>query len=122
MGPEAAMTARLEKTHRRADGRPWSRRRWWLLVIIAAALLVYLLVGSQASIFRLGELEREKERLAKRIREAGETAAYYRGLLEKLENDDAFLEKLVRERLGLAADGERVYVIIDKTAESEAEE
>ncbi len=115
------MAARLEKTHRRADGRPWSKRRWWLLAIITAALLAYILLGSQASLFRLHELEEEEKRLHERCAEARKTAAYYRDLLERLDTDDAFLEKLVRERLGLAAEGERVYVIIDKTAEGEGE-
>jgi cell division protein FtsB len=115
------MTARLEKTHRRADGRPWLRRRWWLLAIIAAGLLAYLLLGSQASLFRLGELEAEKERLHQRYNEALETAEHYRALMDRLGEDDEFLEKLVRERLGLAAEGERVYVIIDKTGEGEGE-
>ncbi|OGD78806.1 MAG: hypothetical protein A2Y64_02970, partial [Candidatus Coatesbacteria bacterium RBG_13_66_14] len=98
------MTSQLEKTHRRADGRPWIRRRWWLLAIIAAGLLVYLLVGSQASLFRLGELEEEKQQLHRRYNEALETAEHYRDLLERLGTDDAFLEKIVRERLGLAAE------------------
>jgi cell division protein FtsB len=114
-----AMNARLEKTHRRADGRPWIRRRWWLLAIIAAALLAYLLLGSQASLFRLGELEEEKQQLHRRYNEALDTAKHYRDLMDRLGADDAFLEKLVRERLGLAAKGERVYVIIDKTTEGE---
>lgn len=122
LAPISIMATRLEKTHRRADGRPWSRRRWWLLVIIAAALLAYLLLGSQASLFHLSELEEEKKRLHERCAEARKTAAYYRDLLERLDTDDAFLEKLVRERLGLAAEGERVYVIIDKTTGSEREQ
>ena len=116
------MASRLEKTHRRADGRPWSKRRWWLLAIVAAALLIYLLLGSQASLFRLDKLEDEKGNLYGRCAEAKETAAYYRGLLKRLDEDDAFLEKLVRERLGLAAEGERVYVIIDKTDENKRNE
>lgn len=78
-------------------------------------LLAWLLLGSQGSLFVQGELEQERESLNLRYQEAIESVERYQKLLSRLEEDDAFLERLVRERLGLAATGERVYVIIDKT-------
>ena len=105
----------LSKTHRRADGKPLSSRRYWIFGGLFVALLAWLLLGSQGSLFVQNELEQERELLNRRYREAIESVERYQMLLQRLEEDDAFLEQLVRERLGLAAVGERVYVIIDKT-------
>jgi len=111
----APMRNDLSKTHRRADGKPLSRRRYWLLGGLFAVLLAWLLLGSQGSLFVQSELDLERETLNHRYQEAVENVERYQLLLQRLEDDDAFLERLVRERLGLAAAGERVYVIIDKT-------
>lgn len=110
------MDGKLKETHRRADGRPLGRRLGWILLLVGLGLAAYLLLGSKNSIFELRELREEKTELLERRREAERSLERYRELLERLETDDAFLEELVRERLGLAAPGERVYVIIDKTS------
>jgi len=120
-GYNRAVKGKLEQTHRRADGRPLGRRLGWILLLIGLALAAYLLLGSRNSLFEQRELAEEKAELLERQLEARRSLENYQVLLEKLETDDAFLEELVRERLGLAAAGERVYVIIDKTNEEEVE-
>ncbi len=105
----------LSRTHRRADGKPLATRRYWIFGVIFVVLLAWLLLGSQGSLFVQDELERERELLNRRYQEAIDSVELYQLQLQWLEEDDAFLERLVRERLGLAAAGERVYVIIDKT-------
>ncbi len=109
------MRSDLSKTHRRADGRPLSPHRYWIFGGLFVVLLAWLLLGSQGSLFVQNELEQERESLNLRYQEVIESVERYQKLLSRLEEDDAFLERLVRERLGLAASGERVYVIIDKT-------
>ncbi len=116
-GYNRRVDSKLEKTHRRADGKPLGRRLGWLLVLIGLALAAYLLLGSRSSLPRQAELEAERSSLLARQLEARRNLLRYYELTARLETDDLFLERLVRERLGLAAPGERVYVIIDRTIE-----
>lgn len=94
-------------------------RGWWKIGALLGAVALW------ASLFFAGEggwldLQRQKERLSALEEEVARLEATndsLRLVLERMESDPAFLEKVAREELGMVRPGEHLYRIegLDQT-------
>ena len=84
-----------------------------LLAIGGAVILVF--VGGDHGLRMLYELTKQKAGIEERV---GEQEALREELIEerqRLEEDSTYVERLARERHGMAKKGERVYKVIEKS-------
>lgn len=94
-----------------AEGAP--RARWWKLAALAAAIAVW------AYVFVAGDggwlqLRQERENLAEMTAEVTRLQAQNDSLktvLERMETDPEFLERVAREKFGMVKPGEHLYRI-----------
>lgn len=80
-----------------------------LFVAIAAGTLFFLF-GGQGIYYQHKELARREAE----IRAHRHTADSLREVIRKLTNDTAYIERIARENLGMAAKNEKVYKFIEK--------
>lgn len=93
-----------------------ARRRWWIVLACVG-------VGAWALLFVAGDggwldLRREQQRLQALQDEVARLEAQndsLRTVLQRMEADPAFLEKVARENLGMVRPGERLYRIQSAT-------
>ena len=91
--------------------RKGNKRRHVLFIIIVAALVgtYYLLFDRESGYLRIRAMERKiYERKLENVYLAGANQRLRREI-DRLRNDPAYIEKLAREKLGLAKKGEIVY-------------
>jgi cell division protein FtsB len=92
---------------RRSFTRLLGRGGFWKLAI-ALLLTGFILFGNRGVFQRVG-LEREQIRLIERIRESESETVRLREQLRRVSADDAFIEKIARERYGMIRSGDTVY-------------
>jgi len=82
----------------------------------------YALWGGEYSAFHLLRLKEERREAEARLASTRAQADSLRVLAEKLEQDDAEVERIARERFGMIRDGELLYrfVPVDSAAPAEA--
>lgn len=90
---------------------PFAARRRWFAAAFAAVALVwcFFIAFGERGIWHLWRLSREKRALDDRnflLRRENDSL---REKIERLRRDDAYLEKIAREELGLVRPGEIVY-------------
>ncbi|MBD3346466.1 MAG: hypothetical protein GF401_15540 [Chitinivibrionales bacterium] len=85
----------------------------WILITCAVALLYFLLSGPN-SVITLFRSHRELKTIETEIRQMHKNIDSLSVQIEKLKNDTAYLEKLAREKLGMAKKDERVYKFIEE--------
>jgi len=99
-----------------AEGKKMKFRKTgrWIALVIAAALL-YSLFSGKANIVRMYgsflDIKKKEAALAARHREIDSLTTQN----AKLKNDTAYMEKIAREKLGMARKDEKVYKFIEET-------
>jgi len=90
-------------------GAPLARSTRWRLLFLAAflALIVYIAAGD-GLLLDVREQERELTKLEVQVDRLETNNDSLRRVLDQLENDADYIEKLAREELGLAKPGEAV--------------
>jgi len=83
-------------------------RRRMLSLLIALAVTLYLLFDNKG-IIRRTSLEFQKRDLVEKVAQAREETRTLQAHLKAVEGDKKTIEKLARERYGMARDGETVY-------------
>ena len=89
--------------------------RWGVVVLIAA--LLYSLFSGKANVVRmyrsLSDIRKKEAAVLARHEEIDSLKAQN----AKLKNDTAYMEKIAREKLGMARKDEKVYKFIEETKE-----
>ncbi len=78
-------------------------------MLVLYVLLAYSTVWGQRGVWHLIQLSHEQRLLERRVRTVLRDNAELQQRLWRLQHDDAFLEKIAREGLGLVRHGETVY-------------
>ncbi len=84
---------------------------WKIGIIII--ILGYILFGNRGVLQRVN-LEIEKQNMIEQVEEAEKETELLNKQLERVSNDDAFIEKIARERHGMIRTGETVYRIAEE--------
>ncbi len=77
-------------------------------IIAAVALLILFVPG----LTRMRELREKNEELTRKVEELKTANAALRQEKELLLKDPVYLEKVARQRLGMARDGETIYRVV----------
>lgn len=85
-------------------------RRRLFFVILALALVLYLLFDNKGIITRL-RLESQKKELIQKVEEAEKEAVRLQERQKAIQGDKQTIEKIARERHGMAREGETLYRI-----------
>jgi cell division protein FtsB len=93
------ITKKVFKTRRRA-----------LLVIVGTVLVMYILFNNRGVIARV-RLEHQRQVMIAKVKEAEEETLRLQTYLKALDGDKKTIEKVARERYGMAREGETVYKV-----------
>ena len=88
---------------------PLARSSRWrlLLLVVVLGLVAYMAIGD-GLIFAVWEQEQKLEALQVQVRRLEAENDSLQGVLEQLDNDMSYIEKVAREELGLIKPGEIV--------------
>ncbi|MEX2115827.1 MAG: septum formation initiator family protein [Bacteroidota bacterium] len=84
-----------------------NRRR--VVSLLVAVIAVFYLLFDNKGIIRRTSLEFQKRDLVEKMAQAREETRHLQAHLKAVEGDKKTIEKLARERYGMARDGETVY-------------
>ena len=84
------------------------------IVIVIVCTLLYFSVTSQSSIFNLYLSSKKNKAMEQEIKELNKTVDSLKETIEKLKNDTAYIERIAREKLGMAKKGEKVYKFVEE--------
>ncbi|MCS7230085.1 MAG: septum formation initiator family protein [Candidatus Kryptonium sp.] len=84
-----------------------------IFISIVIALLFYLVFAEKGLIKRV-KLEIELKKLKKEIEKIENENASLREKIHKLETDPKEIERIAREKYGMAKEGEEVFIIKEK--------
>ena len=93
------ITKRVFKTRRRA-----------LFVIVGTLLVSYVLFNNRGIITRI-RLEHQRQVMIEKVRTAEDETKRLQAYLKALDGDKETIEKVAREKYGMARDGETVYKV-----------
>jgi cell division protein FtsL len=82
----------------------------WIASVALCAGAFFFVFGRQGVYF----LHREVHRKQREIDEKARTIDSLKRELERLKNDTAHIERIAREKLGMARPGEKVFKFIEK--------
>ncbi len=84
----------------------------WKIGIIVV-ILGYVVLGNRGVLQRVN-LELEKQKMIERVEEAEKETEVLNKQLERVSNDNEFIETIARERHGMIRTGETVYRIAEE--------
>ena len=87
-------------------------KRRFVFFWIGLALLILFILFYLPGLSRVQELRLEEDRLAKELTEMDKEIQALKEEKNLLEKDHAYLEKVIREELGLVRPGEMVYKLV----------
>ena len=93
------------------------KRRFTILWVLVGLLLLFAFLYLPG-LSRFQELRLEEERLSKELGELDQKIRALREEKELLQHDQAYLEKVIREELGLVRPGEMVYKLVPEDKEN----
>jgi cell division protein FtsL len=82
----------------------------WLAALALIAGASFFLFGKQGIVYPWSELRRKNEEIAAKTRQIDSL----RREIDLLSNDTAYIERIAREKLGMARPNENVYKFIEK--------
>ena len=85
-------------------------RRRALFVIIGTLLVSYVMFNNRGIVARI-RLEHERQVMIEKVRAADEETKRLESYLKALEGDKKTIEKVAREKYGMAREGETVYKV-----------
>lgn len=85
-------------------------RRRAILVIAGALLISYVFLNNRGIIARI-RLERQRQDMIEKVRAAEEETKRLQSYLKALDGDKKTIEKVAREKYGMAREGETVYKV-----------
>ena len=88
--------------------KAFKNKRRTLLVILVFTLFVYLTFDNKGVLARV-RLESQKKELERKIIEAEAETLKLQAQIKALEGDKKTIEKIAREKYGMAREGETVY-------------
>lgn len=93
------ITKQVFKTRRRA-----------VIVIVGTLLISYILFNNRGIVARI-RLEHQRQEMIEKVRAAEEESKRLQAYLKALEGDKKTIEKVAREKYGMAREGETVYKV-----------
>lgn len=81
---------------------------------IAIAAFIYFMLTSEDGCMKIYQTHRENRAMEKEIVQLNSTIDSLQNTLEKLRHDTAYIERIAREKLGMAKKNEKVYKFIEK--------
>lgn len=93
--------------------------RYSLLAVVGILLLAYFSFGNYGFL-KIANLFAEKKALEGELREAKSQQDSLFQLRQKITENDAFFEKLAREKLGMAGKDETVFIFADEPEEEKS--
>ncbi len=85
----------------------------WIVVAVLGVLLYFSLTGDEGLI-NLYNSHRKTEKMKHEIQELNASIDSLRNTIEMLKNDTAYIERIAREKLGMARKDEKVYKFSNK--------
>ena len=85
-------------------------KRRTLFTIIGTFLLAYVMFGNHGVLTRI-RLERQRGDMIEKVRQAEEETKKLQAQIKALEGDKKTIEKIAREKYGMAREGETVYKV-----------
>ena len=85
----------------------------WIFIGIAIILLFFLLTGNDGLI-NMYRFHLATRNMSKEITKRNATIDSLKITIKKLEKDTAYIEKIAREKFGMAKKGEKVYKFIEE--------
>ncbi len=113
------LSAMEEEYYRKAKQKagivPWlskqlKKRHVVLVLLVVLPVLSFLLFGNRGILERYA-LERDKQEMQGKIRQAQRETARLQQLSKALDSDGRAIEKVAREKYGMVRDGETVYKV-----------
>lgn len=100
------------KNYRQQAGKRKGLHRWMIGIIIL--ILLFIFFTGNRSLFKLYSLYNQKHTLDKQKESLIKENQEIREEIEKLKNDDKYIEKLAREKYNMKKEGEDIYHIESK--------
>ena len=104
----------MKRFRRRFRPRPLTPRRKATLALVAAIPVLAVIIFGNRGILTRVDLELEESKLHEQLyrdRAAGDSM---RAEIARHRNDMAVIERLARERFGMARPGETIYRVVDR--------
>jgi cell division protein FtsL len=85
----------------------------WIIISVVLFFLAISLFGNQGLI-AIYKASNENRSLAEQINESRRTIDSLENEIERLKNDTSYIEKIAREKLGMARRNEKIYKFIEE--------
>ncbi len=85
----------------------------WIIIIVVLALIGFFFIGND-SIITLYSSFRDWKKSERNVKKAHVEIDSLQAEIKKLKNDTAHIEKIAREKLGMAGKNENVYKFIEE--------
>lgn len=85
----------------------------WILVAVLSVLLYFSLTGDEGLI-NLYRSHLKAQKMIHEVQELNAAIDSLKNTIEMLRNDTAYIERIAREKLGMARKDEKVYKFLDK--------
>ena len=92
------------------------KRPWFLFLIVGILLLSSVFLFGNHGLIRYYQLQRRKNELVRQIAELKEEQAKLQNEINMLQNNYRYIEKIAREKYQMGKDGEKIYFMIEPTA------
>ena len=84
------------------------------VVVVILGTLLYFSLTSESSFYNLYRSSKKNKAMEKEIIELNATIDSLKSTIEKLKNDTAYIERIAREKLGMARKDEKVYKFVEE--------
>jgi len=84
------------------------------IAFILLCALLYFSLTSESSFLNLYLSSSKNKAMEQEIKKLNETVDSLKETIEKLKSDTAYIERIAREKLGMAKKGEKVYKFVEE--------